>query len=215
MDLDPLLIQIADEAGLGQNISQHKSRILRHLNVVLEEMDPMAVWRCAIVDFSKTVKANKNKVVIQGANIFKPIICNFVNDEGAEYPLTYRELTNFWEEHAAYGTGTNDSPEIYTIGGGYIYIGPGIMAGDTTISGQVRRRLTQNDVSQLPANMLIDGTVKRLAKKGSPESTHAWNGWNLAKEKVIRAAKKHTGEERDVQPVDPVIARNIVYINSV
>jgi hypothetical protein len=214
MQLNDLLIQISTEAGLGENPEPHKSMLLRNLKVVLEEMDGLVTWRCAVIDFSKTVPANANKVLVSNVNLFKPIICRWVDSDSVEHPLTYRELTNYWIEDADYGTDTNDSPTLYTIAGGYIYVGPGVMDAATTITGQARRRLSTNDVDELPAPMLVDGTVKRVAKKGSPESIAAWNGWNLSKSSILTAAARHTGEERDVQPLDPVIARNISYLQS-
>jgi hypothetical protein len=214
MELEPLIQQISVEAGLGENVTPHRSNILRNLQVVLEEMDSMVNWRCSIVPFSKTINANDNKALVSNVNLFKPIICRFVDSDSVERPLTYRELTNYWIEDADWGTDTNDFPTIYTIAGGYIYVGPGIMDASTTITGFVRRRLTENDVAELPASMLVDGTVKRITKAGSPESIRAWSGWNASRNNIILAAKKHTGEERDVQPLDPVISRNINYLSS-
>jgi len=214
MDLDPIIKQISIEAGLGENVTPHKSNIQRNLAIVLEEMDSMVNWRCSVMDFSKTVAANSNKALVSNVNLFKPIICRFVDSDSKEHPLTYRELTDYWIEDAKFGTDTNDSPTLYTIAGGYIYVGPGVMSASTSITGQVRRRLTENDVNELPAPMLVDGTVKRMTKAGSPENIRAWNGWNNSVRSIVEASKKHTGEERDVQPLDPVIARNIAYIKS-
>lgn len=214
MNLDDVIRSIGEDAGIGVNAPGEKSRILRKLDTTLEEMDALVVWRVAIQDFTKTVAINKNSVAVPETNIFKPIVVNYVDSSGVEHPLTYRELTNFEMNHSNFGTGTTDSPSEYSIGGGYIFIGPGIMAASTTINGKVRRRLTQNDVEQLPAPMVIDGTVRRLAKKGSPEAIAAWNGWNNNKAKIIQDAKKHTAEQRDSNPLDPMIARNIAYINS-
>lgn len=213
MELDQILIQTSIDLGWGENISSNRGKLERGLTVVLEEMDALVDWRCSITDFSKTVSANSNKVIVSNVDIFKPIICRYLDSDSVEHPLTYRELTDYWERDAAWGTDTNDSPTDYTISGGYIYIGPGVMDSATTITGQVRRRLNVNDVPNLPAPMLIDGNVKRLAKKGSPESIAAWSGWNNARDMIL-AAKKHTAEQRDTQPIDPVIARNIAYLKS-
>jgi len=214
MTLENVISQICSEAGLGENPSQHRDRIIRNLGVVLEEMDALVAWRCAIDHFTKTIPVNTNKVAVPNVNLFKPIVCKFVDSDSVEHVLDYRERTDFEIEDAEYGTDTNDTPTIYTIGGGYIYVGPGIMAVATTITGETRRPLSVNDVPELPAPMMIDGTVKRIAKKGSPEAISAWNGWNLSKKAIITAASKHTGEERDHRPLDPVIARNIAYLST-
>lgn len=218
MNSEEVFIEVADAVGWGQNISQKRSILERRLGVVLEEMDPLASWRCAIVNFSKTVAVNKNKVVVASVNLFKPIICRFVNSEGIETPLTFREMTNFWIEDAEFGTGTNSTPSIYTIGGGYIYIGPGIMAASTSITGQVRRRLTPNDVNQLPAPMIIDGMIKRtLTKRTIADPSirvDARISWLTNKKAIVTAASKRTSEERDVQPLDPMIARNMAYLKT-
>ncbi len=213
MDLEDVLTEILDEAQMGQNLTTHRTRIIRKLRVTLGEMDAMTMWRCAVVDFTKSVPANKNKVSVSSTNLFKPLICNYVTSDGVKYPLTYREMTNFEMKHAAYGTGTTDKPTIYTIGGGNIYIGPGIMAARTVISGKVRRRLTENDVSQLPAPMLVSGTVKRLAKDVD-RRTNARINWLTMRKEIITAASKHTSEERDTSPLDPVIQRNINYMST-
>ena len=215
MELQELMEQIAVEAGLGINVTTAiENNIRRNLKVVLEEMDALVSWRCAVIDFSKTISASNNKALVSDVNLFKPIICIWTDSDNAQHVLTYRELTNFWDEHAAYGTDTNDYPEIYTISGGYIYVGPGLMSDSTSISGKVRRRLTENDVDELPSPMLVDGTVKRITKAGSPEQIRAWSGWNQEKQAIIAAAKKHTGEERDFTKLDPVIKRNLNYINN-
>lgn len=215
MDLNSIIEQICVEAGFGENILPHEGNVKRNLKVVLEEMDALVTWRCAVMSFSKTISADNNKALVSNVNLFKPIVCKWTDSDNAEHILTYRALTDFWIKHADYGTDTNDYPTIYTISGGYIYVGPGMMASSTSISGQVRRRLTENDVEQLPAPMLIDGVVRRITKAGSNESIRAWSGWKQSKQAIIEAAKKPTSEERDVMPLDPVIERNIAYLNSI
>lgn len=216
MTSEEIFIEVSDVVGWGQNISQKRSTLERKLSVVLAEMDDLVSWRCAIVDFSKTVPINKNRVVVSSINLFKPIICKFVDSDGVEKPLTHREMTNFEIQDARFGTGTNESPTIYTTGGGYIYVGPGIMAVATTISGKVQRRLTPTDINQLPASMIIDGMVKRTITARTIADptirTDARISWLTNKKAIIAAALKRTSEERDTQPLDPVIARNIRYM---
>ena len=206
-----IFAEVADTIGGKQNVTQRKSIFKRKLTLALEELDPLVQWRCAIIDFSTLVRVNKNRVSVSNVNLFKPIICKYVDDDSVEFPLTYREMTNFQIQDAKYGTGTNDFPTIYSLGGGYIYVGPGIMGTAASIQGMVQRRLTHNDVEQLPGPMIVDGIIARMAKDVDIR-TNARINWFTNKKAIVTAAHKKTAEERDVQDIDPVILRNQRYM---
>jgi hypothetical protein len=195
------------------NLDQDRSFLERKLNVVLGRMNYIADWSFAIVDFSKTIAANSDRVTIVEYDIFKPVTCKAIIS-GAEKNLTYYSFSDFEIRASDYYGTTNNDPSDYSIAGEYVYIGPGKAGSATTIFGQVRRKLTINDTQYLPEQMLIDGLLMRLFKKGTGAQIAAWNGWNNGIKDVSSDAKKRTAEDKTLRQLDPIVLRNQRYLNS-
>jgi hypothetical protein len=193
--------------------TQDEAALLRTLNVlVLPEIDEVYDWPCAVVPFSKIVAAGDNDVDIITYPIFKPVICYAT---GQDDPLDFYEITDFLERSAAYGrTKSNSAPIDYSLSGNKLLVGPGVMASATTVSGDVRRRLNQDDLDFLPPQLCIYGLLKALHKAGSPGSIKAWSGWKIALGSAANYANKKTGESRTIRTTDPQITANNRYKNS-
>jgi hypothetical protein len=216
MTLDQIRTQIAEEAGLlagNANVSQAMGAMIdRKIQLVLAEMDKLTQWRCAVEDFDATVPANDRRVMVASFPTLKIISCLAVVS-GVQKELDYISLTEFESQSANYYGTTNSAPTNYSVGGNMLYVGPGNLAASTNITGKVQRRLTTNDVENLPEAMIVDGVLRRMLPKGTPGQIAAWNGWNTAKS-GLGVQQKATAESRG-KVLDAQIAANMNYLNSI
>jgi hypothetical protein len=195
------------------NESQDKDSILRDIANILDEIDYVFDWPCAIDDFSLVIPANSDNKEIPDFDMFRAVICKTIIGN-AERVLDYYPLTDFKIRSTGYYGGTNDDPTDYSTGGNKIYVGPGNMTNAITVFGQVRRKLVLNDIQYLPGRLITAGVLRNRFKKGTPANIASWNGWNVAISNVKTSYNKRTGEERALRTIDPQIARNTAFLNS-
>ena len=217
MDLNGVLESIVEEynasAKHGISIVQDKAMLGRNINTVLGIMDRIVSWNIAIKSFSKSIAANKNSASVGTDMIFKPAWCK-VTISGNTWPLDYITLTDFERMTAEMDTATTNSPTLFTVGGNKIRIGPGLLTTSATVAGEYQRKLTDNDIPYLPADMVIDGVLKRILPKGNSAQIAAWSGWKEGK-KSIQETYRVTAQKRSSRPIDKQIAANYQYLQSV
>jgi hypothetical protein len=200
--------------GQKTSIEQSRSMIHRKIAIVLSQLDTMAAWPFAIEDFSVSIPANSGSALVSNFDIFKPVSCKATFGTTTDKPLIFLEITDFDIKSANYVGSTNGDPDYYSLAGKNIYVGPGLLAEATTVSGRYQRKLILADISSLPAQMIIDGTLKRMLKKGTPEDIAARTEWNMGKGDMKRSMTKATEERRSIKRLDPRIAANNRYENS-
>jgi hypothetical protein len=210
MILDDIRIGIAEEAGI--KVEQKKSFIDRNISLVMEDLDEMGRWQCAIEPYTLTVPADKNKVSTSRYSIFRIVSC-IATVSGEDKELHWVSMTDFKRLGTAYST-TNSNPTKYSRAGRNLFVGPGILASATEINGDYRRRLTLSDVEHFPGSVIIDGVLRRITEKGSNENISARYNWNLWKKTIERKAVKSTEEKRTTRVLDSQIAANQDYINN-
>lgn len=217
MDLNSVLESIVVEYNASAkheiSIKQDIAMLGRNINTVLGIMDRMVPWNIAIKSFSKSIAANKNSASVGTDMIFKPVWCK-VTISGNTWPLSYIELTDFERMTAEMDTATTNSPTLFTVGGNKIRVGPGLLTTSATVAGEYQRKLTDNDIPYLPADMVIDGVLKRILPKGNAAQIAAWSGWKEGA-KSLQATYKVTAHRRSSKPIDKQIQANQQYLQSV
>jgi len=210
MILEDIKKSISKESGLS--LTQNRSLIERNISIVMEDLDEMGKWHFTIQPYNLTVPAGSNKKSIAHLNPFRIVSC-IATKSGGTMELDFTNLTDFKRLGTKFTT-TNSNPDKYSLAGGFLWVGPGLLASATVINGDYRRRLTLDDVEQFPGSMIIDGANRRLTKKGTDVNIAARSGWNEWKRSMASKDQKITEEKRSVRFIDPQIAANIRYINS-
>lgn len=217
MDLNGVLESIVEEYNASAkheiSIVQNKATLGRKINIVLGIMDRIVSWNIAIKSFSKSIAANKNSASVGTDMIFKPIWCK-VTISGNTWPLDYIELTDFERMTAEMDKSPTNSPTLFTVGGNKVRVGPGLLTTSAIVAGEYQRKLTDNDIPYLPADMVIDGVLMRMLPKGNSAQIAAWSGWKEGKQS-IQATYKVTAHRRSSKPIDKQIQANQQYLRSV
>jgi len=209
MNLSETKKEIAELSGIS--LDQNESLIERKILIALSRIDAIVDWNIAIKDFSKTIAAGKNYALVSDDFIFKPVVC-VISISDNSYDLDFLQLTDF-KRQTANITSTVSTPRKYSVGGNRLYVGPGLLAAEATITGSYRRRLTLNDVEYIPADLIINKALMSLHTPGTPEHIAAWSGWKEASKDIAKVYKV-TAEKRSKKPLDKQLEANASYLNS-
>ena len=210
--IDAIVDEYNSSAEKSISYSQRKSMINRSIELALEKIDSVAPWNFAIKSYSKTIQAGKNSVSIGLDMIFKPLSCIITIGDNI-YPLDYINLTDFENRTALLSDNTTSYPNLYSIGGNKLYVGPGLLADSAVVTGKYQRKLTIDDIPYLPANLIIDRSLMRLCKKGTPTNIAAWSGWKEGKADIERTYKI-TAEKHSYFRLDEQVEENMEHMDS-
>jgi len=209
-DIQKTIIEILIASGEKSSAQQISSRIARAVNGALSDMDFIVDWDVAVKDFTKTITTGNDSVSVGAITIFKPIIC-LATVSDSQYPLQFLHLTDLKGMTAV--VEETGYPEYYSLGGNNIYVGPGLLTLDITVSGSFRRGLTISDIPYLPESLVTDRALMRLLKPGTPEHIAAWSGWKEGA-KTVRENYRITGERRSNVTIDAQVQENMDYLDS-
>jgi hypothetical protein len=211
MKLDELRPIIAKRSGKPEI---DNSDIDLVIVLTLESIDALAQWHFAMPTFEETLNAGEKSAPVIQYPLFRPISCSIAVGGRKEYPLTFRQLTDFDEADVNYGrTITNVMPRYYTIANNEVVIGPGVLSDSAVLAGRYQRRLGIEDVDLLPGNLIIERSVMVLTDAGTPAQIRAWALWKEEKANTL-ANNKPSNEIRDTKPMDSQIYSNNEYLKS-
>lgn len=179
-----LIIEALVQAGQKVTKSQIEGKLSRNVLSVLEDIDYIIDWDIATADYSVTVNEGEDNASIGAYTFFKEISCTAtIGDD--DYTLEFLHLSEL--KALSTSIDTNSYPDKYSLAGNRIYVGPGLMAADITVSGAFRRKLTIADIPYLPSSLIVDRMLMRMVKPGTPDHIAAWSGWKEG----IKRVQKH------------------------
>lgn len=197
--------------GAAISLTKNKALIDRRINIALEDIDSIVEWNFAIKSFEKDITVNKNSVSVGSDMIFHPVFCKVTMSDDT-WPLNYISLTDFERQTANIST-VNNYPTLYSVGGNRLYVGPGLLGSAAVIEGKYQRKLTINDIPNLPASLVINRALMGMLKAGTPQQIAAWSGWKSGV-KSIQETYKVTAETRSYNYLDEQVQINMAYLDS-
>lgn len=164
------------ERRTGLNYRQNKEIIDAAIGLAMEEIGN----RFLLAKAHKSVTRN---IAAEAFNVIAPaeysqilsIDYNFVSG-GNNYRrhLDRKEISGFHLANEGKQGVSTDKIRFYTITGDEIWVGPGVVSTGGTIRVQFQRRLTVNDISDLPnGKIVIDGAETNLWPSGDPREEKA------------------------------------------
>ncbi len=164
------------ERRTGLNYAQNKEIFNSAIDLAMEEIGNRFLLAKAHKTVSKTIAAEAYQV--NAPEEYSQILSvdyNFVSDENNyRRHLTRKEISSFHLANEGKQGVTTDRLKFYTITGDEIWVGPGVVFTGGTIKIQYQRRLTVNDINDLPnGKIVIDGAETNLWPSGDPREKEA------------------------------------------
>lgn len=164
------------ERRTGLNYKQNKEIFDAAISLTMEEIGNRFRLAKAHKFVNRTIAAESFKVnAPEEYSQILSIDYNYVSG-GNDYRshLDYKEISEFHLLNEGKQGVSTDFLKYYTITGDEIWVGPGVVFTGGTIKIQFQRRLTLNDINDLPnGKIVIDGAETNLWPSGDPREKDA------------------------------------------
>lgn len=164
------------ERRTGLNYKQNKEIFNSAIDLAMEEIGNRFLLAKAHKSVFRTIAAEASSVIApEEYSQILSVDYNFVSG-GNDYRrhLDRKEISSFHLANEGKQGVSTDRLIFYTITGDEIWVGPGVVSTGGTVIIQYQRRLTTNDIDDLPnGKIVIDGAETNLWPSGDPREQKA------------------------------------------
>ncbi len=200
------------ERRTGLNYRQNKEIIDAAIGLAMEEIGNRFLLAKAHKTVNRSIAAEASAVL--APEEYSQILSIDYNYEsgGNDYRshLSFKKISEFHLKNEGKQGVSTDFLRYYTITGDEIWVGPGVVFTGGTIKIQFQRRLTVNDIGDLPnGKIVIDGAETNLWPSGDPREEKARARFELGLRPAEVAAEpaKESYSERALP--DQVLSDNL------